>query len=57
MVRIERSLYDELVCFCNDNDLVISKTVAKFIRYALDNVEVKEVSIPTEQIFIGGERL
>lgn len=57
MVRVDRDVYDDLVEFCNDNDLVISSTISRFIKYALDNVEIKEVSVPTEELFIGDKKL
>ncbi|MGT2623964.1 hypothetical protein [Streptococcus thoraltensis] len=57
MVRMERDVYDRLVDFCNENDLVISSTISRFINYSLNNVEIKEVSVPTEELFIGNEKL
>ena len=57
MVRIDRDIYDRLVDFCNENDLVISSTISRFINYSLNNVEIKEVSVPTEELFIGDEKI
>ncbi|NQP65370.1 hypothetical protein HO908_07495 [Streptococcus suis] len=53
MVRIPRKSYDKLVEFCNENDLVISTTIGRFLEYCLENVEFKEVQTPVEKLFIG----
>ncbi|HEM6373022.1 hypothetical protein ACTGWK_01005 [Streptococcus suis] len=53
MVRIPRESYDKLVEFCNENDLVISTTIGRFLEYCLENVEFKEVQTPVEKLFIG----
>ncbi|MFM0876540.1 hypothetical protein [Streptococcus suis] len=53
MVRIPRESYDKLVEFCNENDLVISTTIGRFLEYCLENAEFKEVQTPVEKLFIG----
>ncbi|HFR4576644.1 TPA: hypothetical protein ACHWJ6_000987 [Streptococcus suis] len=53
MVRIPRESYDKLVEFCNENDLVISTTIGRFLEYCLENVEFKEVQTLVDKLFIG----
>ncbi|HEL2720713.1 TPA: hypothetical protein T7O91_002264 [Streptococcus suis] len=53
MVRIPQESYDKLVEFCNENDLVISATIGRFLEYCLENAEFKEVQTPVEKLFIG----
>ena len=53
MVRIPLESYDKLVEFCNENDLIISATIGRFLEYCLENAEFKEVQTPVEKLFIG----
>ncbi|MBY5006065.1 hypothetical protein K6V33_07460 [Streptococcus suis] len=55
--RIERAVYDDVVAFCNENDLVISRFISNAVRYVLDHVEVKTVDVPVERLFIGDEEV
>lgn len=57
MVRIQRETYDKVVEFCNENDLVISATINKFLDYCVNNIEIREVPTTVEKIFIGNSEV
>ena len=41
--------------FANANDLKISKVISMFVRYGVENVELKEVDVRTEKFCIGDQ--
>ncbi|MGO5579220.1 hypothetical protein ACTP1G_00690 [Streptococcus milleri] len=55
VVRIEPDAYDVAVKFANANDLKISKVISMFVRYGVENVELKEVDVRTEKFCIGDQ--
>ena len=55
VVRIEPDAYDAEVKFANANDLKISKVISMFVRYGVENVELKEVDVRTEKFCIGDQ--
>jgi hypothetical protein len=55
VVRIESDAYDAAVKFANENDLKISKVISMFVRYGVENVELKEVDVRTEKFCIGDQ--
>lgn len=55
VVHIEPDAYDAAVKFANENDLKISKVISMFVRYGVENVELKEVDVRTEKFYIGDQ--
>ena len=55
VVRIEPDAYDAAVKFANENDLKISKVISMFVRYGVENVELKEVDVRAEKFCIGDQ--
>lgn len=57
MVRVPREIYDKIVEFCNENDLVISTTISQFLGFCIENAEIRAVPATVEKIFIGNDEV
>ena len=55
VVRLEPPVYHAAVKFANENDLKISKVISMFVRYGVENVELKEVDVKAEKFCIGNQ--